>query len=70
MADPEVVSRLPGRKRRARGLDELSERERAVLALMAAGRSNHAVAQRLFMSEKTVESHASSLEFSCRKSLP
>jgi DNA-binding NarL/FixJ family response regulator len=55
--DPHVVSRLLGRKRPASGLDRLTERERAVLALMAEGRSNHSVAQRLFMSEKTVESH-------------
>jgi DNA-binding NarL/FixJ family response regulator len=57
VVDPQVVSRLLGRKRPASGLDQLSERERAVLGLMAEGRSNHAVAQRLFMSEKTVESH-------------
>jgi DNA-binding NarL/FixJ family response regulator len=55
--DPQVVSRLLGRKRPAGGLDQLSERERDVLALMAEGRSNHAVAEGLFMSEKTVESH-------------
>ncbi len=57
VVDPHVVSRLLGRKRPASGLDRLSERERAVLALMAEGRSNHSIAQRLFMSEKTVESH-------------
>jgi DNA-binding NarL/FixJ family response regulator len=57
VVDPQVVSRLLGRKRPASGLDQMSERERAVLALMAEGRSNHAVAERLFMSEKTVESH-------------
>jgi DNA-binding NarL/FixJ family response regulator len=57
VVDPHVVSRLLGRKRPASGLDRLSERERAVLALMAEGRSNHSVAERLFMSEKTVESH-------------
>jgi DNA-binding NarL/FixJ family response regulator len=57
VVDPHVVSRLLGRKRPPSGLDRLSERERAVLALMAEGRSNHSVAQRLFMSEKTVESH-------------
>jgi DNA-binding NarL/FixJ family response regulator len=57
VVDPQVVSRLLGRKRPAGGLDRLSERERGVLALMAEGRSNHSIAERLFMSEKTVESH-------------
>jgi DNA-binding NarL/FixJ family response regulator len=57
VVDPQVVSRLLGRKRPASGLDRLSERERAVLSLMAEGRSNHSISQRLFMSEKTVESH-------------
>jgi len=35
----------------------LSERERTVLALMAEGRSNRAISRRLFLSQKTVESH-------------
>jgi DNA-binding NarL/FixJ family response regulator len=57
VVDPHVVSRLLGRKRPASGLDRLSERERDVLSLMAEGRSNHSIAERLFMSDKTVESH-------------
>lgn len=38
-------------------VETLSERERAVLALMAEGRSNQAISARLFLSRKTVESH-------------
>jgi DNA-binding NarL/FixJ family response regulator/class 3 adenylate cyclase len=55
--DPEVVSRLVGRARQANPLDALSEREREVLALMAEGRSNQAVSERMFLSAKTVEGH-------------
>jgi DNA-binding NarL/FixJ family response regulator len=61
VVDPLVVSRLLGRKRPEQALDRLSEREREVLALMAEGRSNHSIAERLFMSEKTVESHVRSI---------
>jgi DNA-binding NarL/FixJ family response regulator len=59
--DPEVVTRLLERRRRKTPLDNLSERERAVLALMAEGRSNQAIADRLCLSGKTVESHVRSL---------
>src|SRR5207247_8602801 len=45
--DPAVVSQLVGRKRRDDPLEELTPREREVLGLMAEGRSNHAIAQRL-----------------------
>ncbi len=55
--DAEIVSRLVARPRRAGPLDTLTEREAAVLALMAEGRSNQAVAGQLFMSPKTVETH-------------
>jgi DNA-binding NarL/FixJ family response regulator len=55
--DPEVVSRLVGRARKASPIDALSEREREVLALMAEGRSNQAISERMFLSPKTVEGH-------------
>lgn len=57
VVDPTIVSRLVNRARRASGVDELTEREREVLALMAEGRSNKAICQRLFLSPKTVEAH-------------
>ena len=67
--DPEVVSLLVNR-RRARGpLDDLTEREREVLALMAEGRSNQAVCDRLFVTPKTVEAHIASI-FSKLELLP
>ena len=59
--DPTIVSRLVARKRARGPLDELSERELDVLALIAEGHSNAAVAERLFLSPKTVESHISQI---------
>jgi DNA-binding NarL/FixJ family response regulator len=59
--DPEVVSRLVARPRRDSPLETLTERELAVLGLMAEGRSNHAIASRLYMSPKTVETHVGNL---------
>lgn len=59
--DPEVVSRLVARPRRDSPLETLTERELAVLALMAQGRSNQAVAGQLYMSPKTVETHVGSI---------
>jgi DNA-binding NarL/FixJ family response regulator len=55
--DPEVVSHLLGRNELADQLARLSEREREVLALMAQGLSNKAIAQRLVIDVKTVETH-------------
>jgi DNA-binding NarL/FixJ family response regulator len=57
VVDPTIVSRLVARARPASRLDELTEREREVLALMAEGRSNKGICERLFLSPKTVEAH-------------
>ncbi|WP_229076274.1 response regulator transcription factor [Actinoplanes sp. DH11] len=59
--DPSVVAQLLGRRRRRDPLAGLTGRERDVLALMAEGRSNQAVAARLHLSPKTVEAHVRSL---------
>jgi DNA-binding NarL/FixJ family response regulator len=55
--DPTIVSRLVGRPREASPLDELTDRELEVLALMAEGHSNDAICKKLFLSPKTVETH-------------
>jgi DNA-binding NarL/FixJ family response regulator len=52
--DPEVVSSLVAGRRRS-ALDELSERERTVLSLIAEGRSNRAIGKRLYLSSRAVE---------------
>ena len=57
VVDPTIVSRLVNRAHPASRLDELTEREREVLALMAEGRSNRGICERLFLSPKTVEAH-------------
>jgi len=59
--DPTIVSRLVARKRERGPLDELTEREREVLGLVAEGRSNGAIAEHLFLSRKTVDSHISQI---------
>jgi DNA-binding NarL/FixJ family response regulator len=61
VVDPEVVTRLMARRRAESPLEQLSEREREILALMAQGRSNQAISDRLFVSERTVESHVGSI---------
>jgi DNA-binding NarL/FixJ family response regulator len=55
--DPTIVSRLVARPREESALDELTDREREVLALMAEGHSNDAICRKLFLSPKTVETH-------------
>jgi len=55
--DPTIVARLLKRPRRPGPLDDLTVREREVLALIAEGRSNHGIAQTLVLSPKTVEAH-------------
>ena len=59
--DPEVVSQLLVRSRRHEPLRSLTPREREVLALMAQGRSNAAVAAALVVSDGAVEKHISSI---------
>jgi DNA-binding NarL/FixJ family response regulator len=59
--DPEVVARLVARPRHHSPLHDLTEREKEVLALMAEGRSNQAIAQRLWMAPKTVETHVGNI---------
>jgi DNA-binding NarL/FixJ family response regulator len=59
--DPQVVSQLLRRHRAEDPLAELSLREREVLELMAEGRSNHAIAAALVVSERAVEKHVTSI---------
>ena len=57
VVDPELVSRLVGRSRVRSPLDDLTAREREVLALMAEGLTDRGIAARLFVTPKTVETH-------------
>jgi len=59
--DPEVVTKLLGRRSRDEPISRLSGREREVLELMAEGRSNTAIAQRLYITEKAVSKHTTSI---------
>jgi DNA-binding NarL/FixJ family response regulator len=59
--DPEVVSRLVGRRQQDGVLDGLTPREREVLALMAEGRSNQAISERLYLSSRAIERHVTSI---------
>jgi DNA-binding NarL/FixJ family response regulator len=70
VVDPAVVGQLVAARRADRDpLRELTEREREVLALMAEGRSNQAIGDRLFVTVKTVEAHIASI-FSKLELLP
>jgi DNA-binding NarL/FixJ family response regulator len=59
--DPAVVSQLVGRRRREDPLEGLTPREREVLGLMAEGRSNAGIAERLVVTERAVEKHVTSI---------
>ena len=59
--DPEVIAKLLRRRAADEPITTLSPREREVLELMAQGRSNAAIAQRLFISEKAVSKHSTSI---------
>jgi DNA-binding NarL/FixJ family response regulator len=65
--DPAVVDELVGRRRHADNpIEHLTDREREVLALMAEGRSNRAIAERLFVTDHTIEKHVKSIFGSLR----
>ena len=59
--DPEVVAQLLTRRNRDERMLRLTERERTVLALIAEGKSNHAIAGLLFLSEASVEKHITAI---------
>jgi DNA-binding NarL/FixJ family response regulator len=59
--DPEVVKRMVGRRRRDSPIDDLTPRERDVLALMAEGKSNHGIAAALDVTPAAVEKHVTGL---------
>ena len=59
--EADIVARLFDRQRTTNRLDRLTDRERDVLRLMAEGRSNLGIAQKLYLSQKTVEAHAAAI---------
>jgi DNA-binding NarL/FixJ family response regulator len=59
--DPEVVAQMLGRREEHGPLETLTAREREVLGLMAEGRTNRAIAEELFLSERAVERHVTSI---------
>jgi DNA-binding NarL/FixJ family response regulator len=59
--DPAIVSQLVGRRRREDPIDTLTARESEVLELMAEGRSNSGIAERLVVTERAVEKHVTSI---------
>ena len=60
--DPAVVDELVGRRRHGDNpLERLTDREREVLALIAQGRSNHAIAEELYVTDHTIEKHVKNI---------
>jgi DNA-binding NarL/FixJ family response regulator/class 3 adenylate cyclase len=59
--DPALVTQLVGRRRTRDPIDDLTTREREVLELMAEGRSNQAIGERLFITPRAVEKHITSI---------
>jgi DNA-binding NarL/FixJ family response regulator len=59
--DPEVIAQLLAKQSRSQPLGQLTPREREVLGLMAEGRSNAAIASRLFVTEKAVSKHTNNI---------
>jgi DNA-binding NarL/FixJ family response regulator/class 3 adenylate cyclase len=59
--DPAIVTQLVGRRRKDDPIDHLTPREREVLELMAQGRSNSGIAERLVVTERAVEKHVTSI---------
>ncbi len=59
--DPEVVSHMLGRRQKDQPLEGLTDREREVLAQMAEGKTNRAISETLYVSERAVERHVTSI---------
>ena len=59
--DPEVVAHMLGRRSKDQPIDGLTDREREVLGLMAEGKTNRAIAETMFVSERAVERHVTSI---------
>jgi DNA-binding NarL/FixJ family response regulator len=59
--DPEVVAHMLGQRRRRHALDGLSDRDQEVLAHLAAGASNHAIARRMYLSQRAIERHITAI---------
>jgi DNA-binding NarL/FixJ family response regulator len=59
--DPAIVTQLVGRRRSDDPVETLTPREREVLELMAEGRSNQSIAQKLVVTERAVEKHVTSI---------
>ena len=59
--DPEVVTRMLARPRHESPIEQLSPRERDVLELMAQGRSNQGIAEKLWITESAVEKHVTAI---------